>query len=198
MRIRILVTLICLGLMTGAANAGIFSGYFNDQANTALVGSDLGPALFGDDNEIANNVALYSLTVPVAANVTFDCNGFAASGADPYFTLFQGNGSTATFLESNYAQAFSTGGDFLLTYALSTGDYQIAMGVFANMSFAENSGTGNLGDGFTGLGVPYYLGNYYYEMVVTQETSPVSEPSAILLLGSGLAGVAVIRKKFRM
>ena len=36
--------------------------------------------------------------------------------------------------------------------------YRIALGAFANMSFAENLGSGVLGDGFVGLGVPGVLG----------------------------------------
>ena len=82
--------LICFSILCNATNAGTltFSGYLNDSANSALVGSDLGPALFSDDYDIANNVALYSFNVPIAGNVIFDSNGFGVGGADPYFTLF--------------------------------------------------------------------------------------------------------------
>jgi hypothetical protein len=196
MKLRLMMVLLCLGLVTGSAQATIttYSGFVNDPANAALVGSDLGPALFGDDNEIANNVALYNMLVPVSGTVGFISKGFAAGGVDPYFTLFQGSGPAATFLGSNYDQAFSTGGDFTLSYALTAGTYTVALGTFANISFAENLGTGTLGDGFSGLGVPDSLGRSYYELAVN---TPVPEPSTLLLLGAGLAGMVACRKKMR-
>lgn len=190
------------------ASPWTFSGYFDDGANAALIGSDpwsggVAPAaLFGDDWEIANNVARYTFNVPTAQNVRFDSNGFAAGGADPYFTLFAGTGDTAAVSQSNYTQAFSTGDDFDDTYALAAGDYTVAMAVFANMSYAENQGTGTLGDGFTALGVPDWLGNYYYELVVTLEgggTPPpgVPEPSTLALLAIAAAAAAVGRRRGR-
>jgi len=159
-----------------------------------LVYSDLGPALFGNDNEIANNVALYPLSVPVAGNVTFDSNGYMAGGAEPYFTLFQGSGLAATFLDSNY---FIPDIDFILSRNLAAGDYMVALGVWMNMSFAENNPDANptLGDGFIGLGEPGRLGNYYYELAVTTPDQAVPEPSTLLLVGAGLVSLITVRKK---
>jgi hypothetical protein len=185
------------------ANPWTFSGNFIDPANTAVIGSGVWTgsvppsALFGDDWDIANNVALYTFNVPSAQNVRFDSNGVAAGGADPYFTLFAGTGDAATFSQSNYVQAFSTGGDFDDTYALAAGDYTVAMAVFANMSFAENAGTGTLGDGFVGLGDPTWLGNYYYELVVTLEGGSVPEPSTLALLAVAAAAAAAGRRRSR-
>ena len=200
MRFRIALLTVLLALTAGVAHADTitFSGYFDDAGNAALVGSDLGAPLFGDDWDIANNVALYQVNLPFGGNATFDSNGFAAGGADPYFTLFSGIGPSATFLYSNYDQAFSTGGDFLYVLPLAAGDYTVAMSVFANMSFAENLGAGALGDGFTQLGGPGYLGYYYYELGVTRPDEPVPpipEPGTLLLIGSGLAGYFARRKK---
>jgi hypothetical protein len=154
------------------------SGYLNNPANTALVGSDLGAPLFGDDFEIANNVALHVISVPVGGPVTFVSKGFAAGGIDPYFTLFQDAGKSATFMDSNYTQAFSAGGDFTLSVTLSPGNYTVAIGAFANMSFPENLGTGTLGDGFISLGEPYALGRtYYYELEVGLGPAPATIPT---------------------
>ena len=170
MLIRLLGIFMCIVFLAGAANASTvtFNGSFNDSNNNVLKsGSDLGTALFGNDWEIASNVAIYNLSIPVQSNVTFRSTGHGAGGADPYFTFFRGRGNAATFLASNYTQAFSTGGDFVLSLALGAGDYMVAMGVFANESFAENYGSGTLGDGFISIGVPDYLGTYSYQLEIS-------------------------------
>jgi len=78
-------------------------------------------------------------------------------------------------------QAFATGGDFSYSATLAAGSYRLALGVFANMSFAENLGSGTLAEGFTALGAPIYAGDTSYRLVVT---TPVPEPAAWLLLAA--------------
>ena len=143
-----------LSLVSGAALASTtYDGRLDDAANSALVYSDLGAPQFTDAASIANNVALYSFHLGSAANVSFSSLGFAVGGVDPYFTVFAGLlGGGATVVGSNYDHAFTTGGDFSIALPLSAGDYTIALGTFANMSFAENFGSGTLDDGFTALG----------------------------------------------
>jgi hypothetical protein len=201
---RLLVNLLCLGLIAGVAEvqAITLSGYLNNPGNAALTASDLGPPLFGDDFEIANNVALYAISVPTGRTVSFLSKGFAAGGVDPYFTLFQGTGNSATFLGSNYSQAFSTGGDFNLSFPLTPGNYTVAMSAFANMSFAENLGTGTLGDGFIGLGEPDTLGTYYYELeiglplVASTAIPTLTEWGMIILVAVlGVNSVYYLRKR---
>jgi hypothetical protein len=197
----LLKAMIVAGFACGPAHAAdvTLSGFLDDPGNAALVWSDLGPALFGDDWEIANNVALYEFVVPLAGPVSFDSNGVAAGGVDPYFTLFAGSGTGATFLHSNYDQAFCCGGDFLENIALGAGTYTIAMGAFANMSFAENLGVGSLGDGFVQLGVPEWLGSSYYELAISFEEAPppVSEPAALLMSLLGLLALRLSRRRPR-
>ena len=177
--------------MLAQADTFTFSGFLNDPGNTALVGSDLAAPLFDNDNDIANNVALYAFSLTTAGTVNFLSEGFALGGIDPYFTLFSGTGNAATFVDSNFVQAFSTGGDFNLNEALGVGDYTIAMGVFANMSSAENSGSGTLGNGFIGLGEPGSLGDYSYKLRVTtpSETPAVPEPSYTVVVALGAAAL---------
>jgi len=199
MRLRmipLLALLFGLSLSAGVARATtILSGYLNDQANGALVGSDLGAAQFADDYGIANNVALYQISILTPGSVSFTSKGFLIGGVDPYFTLFSGSGTGATFLGSNYDQAYLTGGDFTLSYLLTAGNYTVALGAFGNMSFAENLGTGTLGDGFISLGEPYALGSYYYDVAITTPGPAVPEPCTMLLVGVGLASLLAFRRK---
>jgi hypothetical protein len=194
------MVLLSIGSHADAATQTI-AGYLNDTGNAALIGSVgyapyVGTPSFGSDADIANNVALYSIAVTTAGQVEFQSQGFALGGVDPYFTLFAGTGAGASLLGSNYGQAFSTGGDFDLFFDLLAGSYTVALGAFANMSFAENYGTGILGDGFVGLGEPGMLGNYFYQLAVTlpDPTGHVPEPSSVLLMLLGLSALALARR----
>ena len=168
-----------------------FSGRFDDAANSALVASDLGAPSFIDDSAIANNVALYDFVLPMAGAVTVTSTQFTLGGVDPYVSLFEGTGGAATWVASNYAQAFSTGGDVVLSLPLAVGHYRLAIGAFANLSFAENTGAGTLADGFTGLGSAASLGDASYRIVVT---TPVPEPATYVLWAIGLLGALVSRR----
>jgi hypothetical protein len=182
-----------LALAATLAGATTYAGNLGDAGNAALVGSDLGAPAFDDANAIANNVALYSFTTR-AGTVSIVSTGFAGGGVDPYFTLFAGSGAAASFYDSNFVQATSTGGDFTWTGTLAAGTYEIALGSFENMSFAENLGSGTLGDGFIALGDPNSLGDGDYALDVT---TPVPEPSGTLLLAIGLAVVATRVRRLR-
>jgi hypothetical protein len=183
-------------MLLAAAGAGqsqsmTLEGRLDDPVNTALVGSDLGAPSFGSASDVANNVALYTLNVLATGLVTIKSTGFAAGGVDPYFSLFQGAGGSASFIDSNYVQAFSTGGDFSYSAVLNAGSYRIALGAFANMSLSENLGTGTLADGFTGLGVPQTLGDSHYRLLVN---SPVPEPAVWWLLALGLPALRAAQR----
>ena len=192
---RFLVAAVCFLLLAPTPARALpvtFSGNLDDSGNAALVGSDLGLALFGNDFDVANNVALYSLVIsPVeAGTVTFQSVGYGLGGIEPYFTLFQGTGPTATFLDSNF---FIPDIDFTLTRSLAAGSYTVAIGSFENMSFAENLGVPfTFADGFIGVGVPS-SGTYYYEVDVTAGNAPgpapVPEPASLTLLALGVAGM---------
>jgi hypothetical protein len=184
------VFLMSAAMVAGAATT--LSGNFGDASNGALVGSDFGTPNFADEFDIANNVALYAFTLSDGGLVSLISSGFAGGGADPYFSLFSGTGGSASFLDSNYAQAFSTGGDFNYSSVLAAGDYTVAIGTFANLSFAENLGNGTLANGFVALGDPNSLGDGSYAVTLT---TPVPAPTAALLMVCGLAGLAATQMR---
>lgn len=166
-----------------------FSGRLDDPGNTALVGSDLGAAQFGSLQLVANNVALHPFTIDTAGSYDVISSGALALGSfDPYVTIFSGHGLGATFFASNFDNAFSVGGVFTLSLDFAAGDYTLAVGAFANMSFAENLGVGTLGDGFTGLGDPNVLDDGPYAITIDVGTppQPVPEPPMAAL---GLAAL---------
>jgi hypothetical protein len=186
------IAALALIIVATAASATPLSGNLGDAGNGALVGSDLGAPDFADSNSIANNVALYTFTTSVSGLVTLVSTGFAAAGVDPYFSLFSGSGASATFFDSNYAQAFSTGGDFNYSAMLAAGTYEVAIGTFANMTFAENLGTGTLGDGFISLGDPNALHDGSYSVTLT---TPVPEPGTNALVLLALAALTTFRAR---
>ena len=176
-----------------------YGGNLTDATNSALVGSGqhLAPADFTDP---ANNVALYHFNLAQAGNVEFTSTGFAAGGAAPYVTLFAGLGAGAGFAQSNYDDAvLGDGGDFDLVWALSAGDYTLAIGAFENLSFAENLGSGTLDDGFIGLG--QLLGDGSYAVAVTAGVAgggggggTVAEPPMpALVLAAAFVGLLALR-----
>lgn len=190
-----LPTCLALALLCAAPQADAvdfsFSGQLNDPTNAALAGSDLGTPQFATDAAIANNVALYTFNVAASGSVSFTSLGFAGGGVDPYFSLFSGSGNAASFIGSNYVQAFSTGGDFAFSFVLAPGDYTISLGSFANMSIAENAGIGTLGDGFSGLGQAGALGSSYYKLNIDVPDRPIGAPEPGTLLLLGIAGVVL-------
>lgn len=188
-------TTLAMPVLAGVVH---LDGNLGDAAHAALVASDLGPARFADDFDIANNVALLSLHVAQAGTVGFTSTGFATGGIDPYFTLFIGTSpASATWRASNHDNASTLGGDFTLDVLLAAGDYTVAIGVYQNMSFAENSGSGFLSDGFIGLGGPAYLGDGRYAFVITvPDTGTVPEPGSLaLLLTAACAAAAAGRRR---
>ncbi len=189
-----------LGMLAAPVLAAVvnLSGSLGDPTNTALVASDMGAAQFTDVLATANNVVLYGIDVAVGGGVNVASTGFALGGIDPYFTLFSGTDrATATFRESNYLHALSVGGDFSQDVLLSAGAYTLAIGVFENLSRAENLGSGVLADGFTALGGPNFFGDGSYNFTVTlPNTTSLPEPGgAALVLTAACAAVWAGRRR---
>ena len=183
----------------------------------------------------SNDVLLVSFTLAGVTDVTIQSYGYggtssapggknaagnviAPGGFDTYFSLFSGTGPSATFLISNDDGTCPPAGfapacrdsQFVL-HSVSAGGYTLAVSVFDNLSFAENLGTGTLGDGFIGLGNYFNLdsnsfrtSNYAIDFTAkgftvdsVTETSPVPEPlfPAVVLHGAILTAAVCQRKR---
>jgi hypothetical protein len=178
-----------------------------------------------------NDVLLISFSLSGAASVDMQSYGFGGSadapggtnaagqviapgGFDTYFSLFQGTGGGATFLASNDDGDCPPGDaevacrDSTLNLSLSSGGYTLAVSTFENLSFAENLGSGTLGDGFIGLG-SYFNSDtfsdtssaYAVDIVASGLTltdvhrlSDVTEPSTTGLLGATLLALALCKR----
>jgi hypothetical protein len=126
------------------------------------------------------------------------------SGFEPYLSLFD---ATGDFLSSTFFAPPCRPGAHTNTVsgqcfdvaldggALMSGDYQIAISAFENLSSAENLGSGKLADGFTGLGNLARGEDMHYAFDVILQ-SPVPEPAHLGLIGGGaLLALLVGRKR---
>lgn len=191
------------------------------------------------DANDANDALLITFALASGASVEMQSFGFGGSanaaggtnavgdaipagGFDTYFSLFAGAGSTATFLQSNDDGSCPPGDDTVacrdssLNLNLPSGSYVLSVSVFNNFSFAENLGSGTLGDGFIGLGSYFNLdifgetsSAYAVDIVADGLTlldvrrlsdSPptnVPEPGTLSLLAVAVAAVAAGRQRAR-
>jgi hypothetical protein len=184
-----------------------------------------------DPND-ANDVLLFAFMLGGPSELTIQTYGYGGSGNapgstnaagtvipgggfDPYVSLFVGSGPGATFLASNDDGSCppGTGVSFfcpdstLIQNSLPAGTYTLALSVFDNFSFAENLGTGTLGDGFIGLG-DYFdqitgtlrTANYAVDILAGTTLTPVAtpEPSGVALLGAVSIGALLLRRHRRL
>ena len=169
------------------------------------------------DADDPNAVALIEFETSASANLLIQTWSFgggvnaegatiAAGGFDTYASLFAGWGATASFVASNDdglcppGKAAPVCADSTLALAaLPAGRYTLAIGLPGNFSFAENLGSGNLGDGFIGLAASWSDGacpatcTSRYAVDIGS-AALVPEPSAAGLLVLGLLGLAWLRR----
>ncbi|MCE4537870.1 DVUA0089 family protein [Pelomonas sp. P7] len=191
-------TVMAVMLVGGLAQAAVqtLSGRLDDAANTALIGSFGAPPVFtADPLDSMENVALYAFNLAANQAVRFQSLGYAAGGIDPYVSLFSGTGDPATFVRSFAGAAV---GDFDETVMLLAGDYTVAIGLYMNMSFAENYGSGTLGDGFTGLGGSDFGDGSYRLLLTTSDVGRLPEPGSLGLLLVALAGAVLAHQGSRL
>jgi hypothetical protein len=159
-------------------------------------------------------VKLFHVSTPSTMQaITFSYGGgtngagmnIAQSGFEPYLSLFD---ATGNFLASTFfvtlcppsAHTNTVSGQCLDVRldggALTSGNYQIAISAFENLSSAENLGSGKLADGFTGLGNLAQGEDLHYAFdVILQNSSPVPEPAHLGLIGGGALLVLLAGRK---
>jgi hypothetical protein len=170
-----------------------------------------------DPND-ANDVFLFQFQTPTISDLLFQSYGFGggvnaggtvipSGGFDPYLSVFAGTGPTASFLASNDDGSCPPGNfdptcsdPTLSLTAQPAGWYTVALTVFDNFSFAENFGSGTLGDGFIGLGDYFSVGSGSFRtsnfaLDVSSSAGFVPEPGTVFLCAAGAALVFHFRRR---
>ena len=167
-----------------------------------------------------NDVALFTFTLSSTGSVSIQTWGYgggtnasgtviAAGGFDTYVSLFSGVGNSATFLASNDDGLCPPGNgsvacrdSTLGVTTLAAGSYTVALTVFDNFSFAENTGSGTLGDGFIGLGNYFDAASntirtsaYAIDITTKGSGTQTPEPSTFALIAPGLLLVALSQRR---
>lgn len=218
-----LLTLVALASAAPrmAANTIFFSGNLRTDANVTGCGQSctLGPsdsdfdyaqfAAVVDTFTVTSTTTMTAVSYSYGGGTSQSGHTVAAGGLEPYLSLFDAAGN---FLASTYLATTCPAG--ANTYdgncydveldggTLTAGTYYIALTAYANMSFAENYGAGNLSDGFTGLGglaLDEDL-HYAFDVILPSNTVPppvVPEPNYVFLAGIALVAPVFLRMKLR-
>lgn len=196
-----------------SANVIFVSGNLRTNATVTDCGAGctLGPST--TDGEWAQWAAVVTsftvtTTTPMEA-ITYSYGGgtsltgapVPAGGLEPYLSLFDsaGNFLASTFFGTTCPPGANSVGGNCFDVSLDGGTllpgvYRIALTAWENMSVAENSGSGHLSDGFTGLGNLATNENLNYAFdIILPANAP--EPASIALAAIG-CGLFLVWKRF--
>jgi hypothetical protein len=136
----------------------------------------------------ADDIRSVFFTVTSPSTVSFKSSGYLAGGFDPILTLFSPTGQYGT--PSGLA-------DFDFSRSFSTGTYRAVISAFPNFFEYYNYSNPKFSDWVPGGGDLNGRSSYYaFDIVTTPTATAVPEPSS--LIGTALAGFAVVRLKRKL
>ncbi|UGQ44656.1 DVUA0089 family protein [Massilia endophytica] len=195
-----LLCLLCLLVSAALARGGEISATGQMPAGDPNAVVLLGFRLLAD-GDLHFQTYGYGGSASAPGGVNAAGQAVAPGGFDPYLSLFLGLGPGATFLASNDDGACPPGtaapacADSTLDLLnVPAGYYTLALTLPFNFSFAENLGSGTLGDGFIGLDASFSDGAcggvcssvYAFDIVSNSELVAVPAPATLLLVLAGL------------